>query len=124
MYPDWALSSNGTKIYPDNSVIATISGNRPMSYLGSLWRSLALSISGILDATTVLTGGPGHPILNGYAMIWQFPLALFSTKNSIGINIGLNSVPSSGISRIYTGDVYSTKKILGLINYGACKFNK
>ncbi|MBS1736114.1 MAG: T9SS type A sorting domain-containing protein [Bacteroidetes bacterium] len=107
---------NGTKIYPDNSNIAQISGNRPMSYLGSLWRSFILSISGILAPTTVLTGGPGHPIPNGYALIWQFPLSLFSTKNSIGLNFSLNSVPPSGTSRIYTGDVYSTKKILGLIN--------
>jgi hypothetical protein len=107
---------NGNKIYADNSNIAQISGNRPVSYLGSLWRSLALSISGILAPTTVLTGGPGHPIPNGNALIWQFPLSLFSTKNTIGINFSLNSVPASGTSRIYTGDVYSTKKILGLIN--------
>lgn len=107
---------NGTKIYADNSNIAQISGNRPMSYLGSLWRSFILSIGGILAPTTVLTGGPGHPILNGYAMIWQFPLALFSTKNSIGMDFSLNSVPVSGTSRIYTGDVYSTKTVLGLIN--------
>jgi len=107
---------NGTKIYPDNSIIAQISGNRSMTYFGALYRSLILTIGGLLTPTTVLTGGPGHPEPSGWAMFWQFPLSIFSTKSTIGLNFSLNSVPASGTSRIYTGDIYSTKKILGLIN--------
>jgi hypothetical protein len=107
---------NGTKVFPDNSTMFTIDGNRDMKYLGSLWRSLAMTISGGTLNFVGIINGWGNPQFNAWAELWQFPLSLISTKNSIGVDFKIRAVPISGTQEIYRGDVFSKKKVLGLIN--------
>lgn len=109
-------SCNGSKQFADNSTIFTLGGDRPMQYLGSLWRSLLLTLAGGTGGTAnaILTGT--NPQFNQWAMLWEFPLSLFSTNSSIGLDFKVRAVPSSGAQEIYRGDIYSKKKILWAIN--------
>lgn len=107
-------SCNGTKQFPNNSTIFTLDGDRSMTYFGSLWRSLIMTLAGGSTLPTIATGG--NPQFNQWALLWQFPLSLFSTSSSIGLDFKVRAVPSSGTQEIYRGDIYSKKKILWVIN--------
>lgn len=109
-------SCNGTKQFADNSTIFSLYGDRSMSYGGSLWRSLALSLLGGTNLITNIILTKNNPSFNGWAMFAQFPLSVFSTKSSIGLDFKVRAVPASGTYEIFRGDIYSKKKILGIIN--------
>ena len=63
-----------------------------------------------------IVNGYSSPQFNSWAMVWQFPLSLFSTSSSIGVDFKIRAVPSSGSYEVYRGDIYSKKKILWVIN--------
>ncbi len=107
-------SCNGTKQFSDNSTIFTLNGDRSMTYFGSLWRSLIMTLAGSSTIPTFATGG--NPQFNHWALLWQFPLSLFATSSSIGLDFKVKAVPASGTQEIYRGDIYSKKKILWVIN--------
>ncbi|MDP3665671.1 MAG: hypothetical protein Q8R50_03250, partial [Sediminibacterium sp.] len=109
-------SCSSAKPFPDNSNIVQISGAHSMSNFGSLWRSLVSSLLTTPMALGLINGYNGSPAFNAWAALWQFPLAPFSTRSSIGIDFKVNSIPGSGTGEIYRGDVYSKKQILFLIN--------
>jgi hypothetical protein len=108
-------SCSGGTHFADNTTMFNIDANRSMTYFGSMWRSLVISLAALPIGTGVVTGW-GNPSFNTWAMVWQFPLSLFATSSSIGIDFKIRSVPSSGTLEIYRGDVYSKKKILWLID--------
>ncbi|RWZ85748.1 MAG: T9SS type A sorting domain-containing protein [Hydrotalea sp. AMD] len=110
-------SCNGAPVFPDNnSTIAQISGDHSMTYFGSLWRAELMSLFTSPIALRLINGYNGSSTFNAWAALWQFPLSLFATKSSIGIDFKVNAILVSGTSEIYRGDLYSKKKILGLIN--------
>lgn len=96
-------SCNGNLHFADNSTIFTIDGARPMTYFGGLWRSFLISLAGVVGVT-------------GSGGMFDFPLSLFSTRNSIGLDFKIRAVPFSGTQEIYRGDIYSKKTLLWLIN--------
>lgn len=109
-------SCNGTKVFNNsNANFFQIVGDRNMTYFGALWRSLALSLGGVLTPTGIFTG-PGNPQPNTFALLWEFPLTFLSTKTSLGLNFSCNAIPTTGTAEIYRGQVYSKKKIVGLFN--------
>lgn len=77
-------SCNGTLNFPDNSRIFSMSGDRSMSYFGALWRSYAMTFAAPLNIAG-LVNGYSSPQFNSWAMVWQFPLSLFSTKQKENI---------------------------------------
>jgi len=110
-------SCNGTRTFTtSNANFFTIAGDRNMNYFGALWRSLALTVGGILTPTSLLTGGPGRPQPNAFALFWEFPVTSLSTKTSIGLDFSCNAIPNSGTAQIYKGQIYSKKKVLGIFN--------
>lgn len=109
-------SCNGAVTFPDNSNIVSIGGKRSMSYLQSLWRALAMSAIAPLNYGGRFINGWNSPQFNYNALGWEFPLALFSTSSSFVIDFNLKAVPRTGTAEIYRGDIYSSRKILGLIN--------
>lgn len=109
-------SCNGTKQFPDNGTIFTLDGNRSMTYFGSLWRSLIITLAGSSGGLFNGIATLNNPQFNQWAMLWQFPLSLFATSSSIGLDFKVRAVPSSGTQEIYRGDIYSKKKILWVIN--------
>lgn len=106
---------NGVLNFPDNSRLLVMNGERSMTYFGNLWRSLIMTIGAPLTAAGLVNGW-GSPQFNSWAMVWQFPLSLFSTKSSIGVDFFIDAVPKTGSKEIYRGDIYSKKKILFVIN--------
>jgi len=108
-------SCNGTLSFPDNSRMFEMIGNRGMTYFGSLWRSLAMTILSPFVPTGLVTGF-FNPQPSAWALLWQFPLSLFSTNSSINLDFRINPVPKTGTTEIYRGDVYSRKTILWIIN--------
>lgn len=109
-------SCNGTPTFADNSSLLSISGRRSMTYFGSLWRSLAASAIAPLNSQYSFINGWNSPQFNNSSLGWEFPLALFSTNSSFVIDFNIKAVPKTGTAQIYRGDIYSSKKILGLIN--------
>lgn len=108
-------SCSGTTVFPNGSTLFTVDGNRSMTYFGAMWRSLLLTIGAPVVASGIVNG-IGNPQFNAFAMLWEFPLSVFSTKSSIGVDFKIRAVPASGTQEIYRGDVYSKKKILWVIN--------
>lgn len=109
-------SCNGTKVFPDNSLMFTMEGDRNMTYFGAMWRSLVLTVFGGTGNAFGIYFGWGNPQTNTLSALLEFPLSLFATKSSIGVDFKIRAVPSSGTQEIYRGDIYSKKKILWVIN--------
>ncbi|MBK0383656.1 T9SS type A sorting domain-containing protein [Pedobacter sp. SD-b] len=104
-------SCDGTPIYPNNSRIFELIGGKSIKYLDNLWLSAAFTI-GAPFSPIVIFGGNTNPL----AFLVQLPLGLLSTKSSINLDFRINSVPQSGTAELYRGDIYSKRKILGIIN--------
>jgi hypothetical protein len=98
---------NGTKLFPDNSSIFQLSGNRSMSYLGNLWRSAAATAFSSVSWFVL-------PVANPVVLNIQLPLALFSTKTSLITDYRINAVPTYA-GELYRGDIYTKRKILWAI---------
>ena len=109
-------SCNGSKQFADNNTIFAMSGARPMTYFGSLWRSFVITLAGAPGSPVNSWVTLNSPQLNSWAMLMQFPLALFATSSSIGMDFKIRAVPATGTQEIYRGDIYSKKKILWVIN--------
>lgn len=100
----------GGTSFPDYTQMINITGKQNWSYLGGLWRSLALSFGGVVLWNPVWTGG-SIPI-NNFSLLFQFPLSIISTKQNLNFDFGVWSVPSSGSNLILKGDIFIKRKLL------------
>jgi hypothetical protein len=104
-------SCSGTTIFPANSRIFEIIGDRPMSYGGNLWRSALMSIAAPVSPIAIYGGN-----VNPLSLLVQFPLSLISTKSSVNLDFRVNSVPEGGTGELYRGDLFVKRKLLWIVN--------
>jgi len=107
---------NGTKQFADNRTIFTLEGDRSLSYGQNVTLSFVFTLAGAAGPLGNLLLTKNNPNFNKWAMLAQWPLSYFSTKSSIGMDFKVRAVPATGTQEIYRGDIYSKKKILGIIN--------
>jgi hypothetical protein len=110
--------SNGactaTPQFPNSSQMISITGSYGLgTYFGGLWRSLAMSIAGGVGGFFT----NGSPQIDGGALATQFPLSIITTKGSLYLDFGVWSIPISGTSIIYRGNIYTKRQLFwGLFN--------
>ncbi len=107
-------SCNGSLQCPDNSKLLELTGSFTFTYFGGIWRSLVATLGGIGNINNLFTLGT-IPI-NRFSLITQYPLSIYSPSTTIVADWGAWSVPSSGTSLIFKGDMIVRRKLLGLIN--------
>ncbi len=105
--------SGGTQFSNTNSFV-TLTGSYSLgTYFGNLWRSLAASIAGGFAWGQTTRYLP----IRAQSLMIQFPLGIITTKGSVNLDFNATSVPSSGTSQIYRGNVTVKRQLFwGVFN--------
>ncbi|WP_443938818.1 hypothetical protein [Pedobacter sp. MW01-1-1] len=104
-------SCGGENLFPANSSLLEISGYKPMTYIGNLFRSALMTIAGPYIPIAIQGGN-----VNAMNLFIQFPLSSISTRTSLNLDFRVNAVPEGGIAELYRGDIYIKRKLAWIIN--------